>query len=274
MNIVNLPLELISQIIQHLKDDAASLQSCALSSTSFVVHAQRLLFSHIRLVDIPLFPSSGDRSLNDLRKLLKYSPHIGKYVKSLEVFIDSQVLRNRPSLLGDLLLHLRNLEALRFDCKLNAFAKSNMDVPSLQFALIQKASSLPSLTSLDVKIVLPALPAIGLCRSLQSLTLRDNVPCVGSVPDKIPPTKNIPLQSLKILIENSWGAQSVRSTLLWLLDDTNPIKLSSLRQLEIDGCNSSTEHTDVWMALTQCADSLEEFGFYPAAECELGSSNL
>ncbi|KAJ7023041.1 hypothetical protein C8F04DRAFT_542127 [Mycena alexandri] len=72
-----LPQELINAIVDEVSD--SSLMACSLTSTVFVAPSQRRLFRQLALTDLPTYQRAA--------RLLVFSPHLGRHVRSLAVHI-------------------------------------------------------------------------------------------------------------------------------------------------------------------------------------------
>jgi len=79
----NLPQELCEEIIRYLWNDLPSLTACSLANRIMTVPSQRRLFTFIRLTDARRDWNVGSSA--SFYKLLIRSPHIARYVGSLQI---------------------------------------------------------------------------------------------------------------------------------------------------------------------------------------------
>src|SRR6266571_2683382 len=79
----SLPQELYEEIISYLWSDVPSLTACSLANRIMTVPSQRRLFTFIRLTDARRDWNVGSSA--SFYKLLIRSPHIARYVESLQI---------------------------------------------------------------------------------------------------------------------------------------------------------------------------------------------
>ena len=105
-----LPLELVEDVLGHLRHDKAALLLCAVVNRKFLVASRLHLFSSIALK-----VQRNPAALHEFRCWLEATPHMASYVRSLDIGEATQTLEAKPVeiALSDLLALLQKLHGLQ-----------------------------------------------------------------------------------------------------------------------------------------------------------------
>ncbi|PPQ68649.1 hypothetical protein CVT26_002933 [Gymnopilus dilepis] len=281
---VSLPQEIKEEVIQHLHTNKPALKACALASRALLAPSQKHLFAHILL--LPPLNKRGPNA-RKLKALLSTSPHLGPYVRFLEVFryhsiadliCDSQEdWLAKDTALAYCLPLLGKLQGLVIDFKTSNFwyessyegSVASMVENGLVDAL-RRVISLPSMVLLDVG----GFP-FGLLRhcgsGLKHLTLHTlrNVdlglacPCVESIPKA-----NFALESLSF---TAWDRDRAEYA---AFEKTRKLfDLSGLKKLSARAHFDAESHRQIWSIIEECSSTLEEFVLVPCDEIGRGAQD-
>ncbi|KAF9496891.1 hypothetical protein BDN71DRAFT_1429905 [Pleurotus eryngii] len=179
MVVPELPVEIVSQILNQLRDDQSTLRKCSRVSRSFRALCLPFLFHHLCI-------PNADAYRHAFRLLVLESPHVGRYVK--QIALDSRGLQTM--VLGT--ENIRWLDADKFLMFLNALPalevlRCDMDFYTGMLASVLPNSSITTLhlsdirrnSSLDFVNLLMEILKAG-SQTIQSLTLQSIY-----VPDEI-----------------------------------------------------------------------------------------
>ena len=298
------PQELHEEVISHLWDDLTSLAACSLTSKSLTVPSQRRLFAFINLTEPRRDINVGSSA--SFYELLTRSPHIARYVESLQ--ISSMNLNDRSRLRTPVTLghDAQDLVRLPFeDYKLKNGRKirdldaiavtSNRDPFDTWLTrdgfLAACATLLPNLKSLDIIYNgswgslsfrnLIALLYLMRLPSLRYLRLECNKTCPIS-------TVNAAMGSnIKYLVISASGGneelpiQHLRPFtapiyLEHFAADNFGLQMANLQQYRVQACRlrrlvikANHGHFNTWTLLQSCWETLEDFQFTP---CKDGKS--
>ncbi|TFK28657.1 hypothetical protein FA15DRAFT_753342 [Coprinopsis marcescibilis] len=271
---LELPTELVQQILGNLAHDKPTLMSTSLASPTFRDICQQMLFKEIKFTSAvfcdQILPGAK------LLPILKGSPRIVSYIQSVSIS-DGHIIRQnyRPVAASRLandsdfagVLNLLSLQGRVKDISLSNLRWSKLPSTTRKaISVLCRSRSIQTASIESSPFQLTGLFGQSLKNLKISLSVSESCsPLAGSPLEKASPPSQ--LQSLYISLCNFRGQPKLTKVVDFLLNPAAMIELHGLRDLYINrgsmtGEGSDTYHPDaVKRLLSACGSSLETFTF-------------
>lgn len=241
MSLLQLPIELLTELFEYLWDDHQAVSACALTCRRLQPICQKALFFQITLDMAAPWAKPCADPLSRLRRVpLKESPRLASYVVRLNIKIVPQYWHSFQFLMT-CMVALQNLTCLR-DLRILGSPTAQISwikfYYPVQISIMNVIRERP-LTRVCVTNItgMPTAPFLG--SSIRQLSL-SSVLWNDAQASETAPVKTPSLQSLNITLQDT---QDSLSTIDHLLSENSPFDLSELQSLRISvRFNIRTEH--------------------------------
>ncbi|KAG6835987.1 hypothetical protein H0H93_012536 [Arthromyces matolae] len=226
-----IPQELIAHIIDFLHDCVPALKACSLVAHALVDSSRCHLFRHVTFADDDPRDPSASRShqrVISLYEILKRSPALSKYVKTLTILHIATVGTLRPDLpLADLISRLPHLLYLKISILSSRSEPVVAVVPSNLACALQTLSSLVEahfhgLTFSEPSEIIQILRSFPSLRRITLTNLEFRRPDM----DHLPSSQSLKARPLELTTNDAILASL-------LVKDASPLDLSVLHSLDI-----------------------------------------
>ena len=228
MSLLHLPIELLTELFEHLWDDHQALSACTLTCRRLQPVCQKTLFFQITLDTVAPRAESRVDLLSRLEWLFRESPRLVSYVVRLDIKIAGQ---HSLQFLMTCSVALRNLTYLR-DLRILGSSRSQVSWKEFYYplqSLIMDVIRGRTLTRVCLRNItgVPTAPFLG--SSIHQLSL-SSVLWNDAQASETAPAKTPSLQSLNITLQDT---QDSLSTIDHLLSKNSPFDLNELQSLRI-----------------------------------------
>ncbi|KAF9473039.1 hypothetical protein BDN70DRAFT_937730 [Pholiota conissans] len=266
------PQEIYEDVVGYLKDDPVALKATSLTSFSLIAVSQKYLFSRVVLypsIMMDRWSSSKKRATSaQLKRVLADSPHLGCYVRSLELHLcaDRHQWLGWTSSLDFTLHHLSKLQSLVIKVDqasplsngyMTRPREDHNGVERITQALI-RTLQIPSLHSLETHYFDTSI--LSHCRNLKEITLSS--PIIPRTVSNVVPQTSVDdnlvfLDALRV--ETSSGSDVGRETRIREVLLDHGISLARLKRLSrvAWGVGNDLVLAELWDIFSECGDSLE-----------------